>query len=68
MVSEQADLYDWFGRIASTLEWTVTYAGAPLLLAVCAVLAAYNAFEATAALFLPTARRAVTACTTVVLW
>jgi hypothetical protein len=29
MVSEQADLYDWFGRIASMLEWTVSYAGAP---------------------------------------
>lgn len=28
MVSEQSDLYDVFGRIASTLEWTVTYAGA----------------------------------------
>ncbi|WIA08080.1 hypothetical protein OEZ86_010717 [Tetradesmus obliquus] len=27
MVSEQSDLYDVFGRIASTLEWTVTYAG-----------------------------------------
>lgn len=27
MTSEQANLYDPFGRIASYLEWTVTYAG-----------------------------------------
>lgn len=27
MTSEQSNLYDWFGRTASFLEWTVTYAG-----------------------------------------
>eukprot|EP00775_Hariotina_reticulata_P005542 gene5542-5778_t len=27
MTSQQSNLYDWFGRIASFLEWTVTYAG-----------------------------------------
>jgi hypothetical protein len=40
MVSEQADLYDWFGRIASTLEWTVTYAGGPHILQACALFTA----------------------------
>lgn len=27
MLEEQSNLYDWFGRTASFLEWTVTYAG-----------------------------------------
>lgn len=27
MCDEQAELFDWFGWIASRLEWTVTYAG-----------------------------------------